>query len=205
MKYWYLFVSTISCVILYQFLEGGTLLEKIVTAITFGLITGVSVFPFAEIKRRIDNGIDIFATLESDPEKVKAHMLFIMQYGHYKGIAGALKEFNDIFRNYPQWRLGDWEVFRAWYKDLIDRALKNPEIYVLTMKDGSEYNKDIDPLYDPEAPDWEQYDRQYSYDNDEDNDKEDYYDGDNSDLQNVAEESFYTGIGLGATDNCLNR
>lgn len=165
-----------------------------------GLIAGVSVFLFAEIDRRIDNGIDLFASLETDPEKIKAHMLFIMQYGHSEGISGALKEFNDIFRNYPQWRLENWEVFRAWYKDLIDRAIEKPEIYVMAMKDGSEYNKDIDPLYDPDAPDWEQYDRP-RYD---DNDVGEDYD-DNPDLQNAAEEGFYTGIGLGATGNCLNK
>lgn len=160
MKYWYLFVSTISSVIFYQFLEGGTLLDKILTSIMLGLIAGMSVFIFAEIKRRIENGIDLFASLESDPETVKDHMLFIMQHGHYKGISGALKEFNDIFRNYPQWRLEDWVVFRAWYKALIDHALEKPEIYVMSMKDGSEYSKDIDPLYDPDAPDWEQYERE---------------------------------------------
>lgn len=170
MKYWYLFFSTILSVIVYQFLDGDSLFEKIVFSIMLGLIAGLSVFAFAEIKRRKENGIDIFATLETDPDKVKAHMLFIMQYGHINGIVGAIDEFNDIFRNYPQWRLHEWEVFRAWYKDLIDHALEKPGIYVMTLKDGSEYNKVIDPLYDPEAPDWKQFDRKCSYDNDVVND-----------------------------------
>lgn len=63
---------------------------------------------------RVKNGVDIFATLETDPEKVKEKMLFIMQYRHSEGIKGALNEFNDIFRNYPQWEFHKWVVFRAW-------------------------------------------------------------------------------------------
>ena len=36
--------------------------------------------------------------------------------------------------------------------------VKKPDIYGLTMKGGSPYDKDKDPLYDPNAPDWEQFD-----------------------------------------------
>ena len=104
---------------------------------------------------RVENGVDLFATLETDPEKVKEHILFIMQY---HGFEENLKELNDIFRNYPQWEFDKWEVFRAWYKEQIDYMVKKPDIYRLTMKDGSPYDKDKDPLYDPNAPDWEQYD-----------------------------------------------
>lgn len=151
---------------------------------------------------RVKNGVDLFATLETDPEKVKEHMLFIMQYRHSGGIKGALKEFNDIFRNYPQWELEKWVVFRAWYKQIVDHALANPEIYILRMKDGSDYTKEQDPLYDPDAPDWEQFDRPYCLDDEEDDD--DYTDTGNK-YRKAAEEGFYTGLGLGATDNFLNK
>ncbi|MDE7472042.1 MAG: hypothetical protein K2M68_00490 [Muribaculaceae bacterium] len=126
--------------------------------------------------------MDLLATLETNPEKVKEHMLFIMQY---HGAEENLKELNDIFRNYPQWELEKWEVFRAWYKDLIDHALENPEIYNLAMMGGAEYSKESDPLYDPDAPDWEQFDRPRYYDDDDN----DYTDTDNK-YRKEAEDGF---------------
>lgn len=120
---------------------------------------------FFELKRRKRLGIDLFAVLEKDRRAVKDHMLFIMQFGHSGGIKGALKEFNTIFRNYPQWHLENWEVFRAWYKHQIDHMVQYPKIYVMTMKkDGSPYSKEKDDLYDPDAPDWDQFDRIHYYD-----------------------------------------
>ena len=172
-----------------------------------GFLTGIIVFIYAEIKRRRENGIDLFATLKSDPEKVKADMLFIMQYGHSGGISAALEEFNDIFRNYPQWRLQDWVVFRAWYKDLVDHALEHPDIYTLGTKDGSPYVKENDSLYDPEAPDWAQFDRKHYYDEDEDDDDDnpdDDYGIGRKKIRESASEGFWLGVGLGATDNPLS-
>ncbi|MCX4289093.1 MAG: hypothetical protein OSJ46_06275 [Duncaniella sp.] len=154
----------------------GTIITFLIIAAVIGIIW------------RAKNGVDMLATLETDPEKVKEHMLFIMQFGHTEGIKGALNEFNDIFRNYPQWELEKWEVFRAWYKDLIDRALENPEIYNLTMKDGSEYTKEADPLYDPDALSWEQFDRKRYYDDDDDDDDDD--NNDTPDLKKAAKDGF---------------
>jgi hypothetical protein len=149
---------------------------------------------------RAENGVDLLATLETDPEKVKEHMLFIMQY---HGVEENLKELNDIFRNYPQWELQNWEVFKAWYKDLIDHALENPEIYNLTMKDGTEYSKETDPLYDPDAPDWEQFDRKRYY-NDDDDDNDDYND-DTPDLKKAANDGLMMGIGFGLANIITGR
>lgn len=170
------------------------------TIITFLIIAAVS-----GIIWRAKNGVDLLATLETDPEKVKEHMLFIMQFGHTEGIKGALNEFNDIFRNYPQWEFQKWEVFRAWYKDLIDRALENPEIYNLTMKNGSEYSKESDPLYDPDAPDWEQFDRKRYYEDENDcDDEDDYNDNDTSNLKKAAKDGFIMGIGFGLANTIIN-
>lgn len=152
-KYWYLLFSSIISFIVYLFLEGGTIAEKIGVSIVLGLIGGICVFAFSKIKYRKENGIDLFATLETEPEKVKERMLFIMQY---HGIEENLKELNEIFRNYPQWELHKWDLFRAWYKDQIDYMVKKPEIYGLTLKGGLPYKKENDPLYDPEAPAREQ-------------------------------------------------
>lgn len=202
MKYWYFLFSAIAAFIVYQFLNGGTPAEKIGFSIVLGLIVGLSVFAFSEIKRRKENGIDLFATLETDPEKVKDHMLFIMQY---HGIEENLKELNDIFRNYPQWELDKWEVFRAWYKAQIDHMVKKPEIYGLTLKGGLPYSKEEDPLYDPDAPDWEQFDRpRYYYDEKEDDDN-DYDDDDLSDNKKDSPSDWiYRGIGFGAVNSIFS-
>lgn len=155
-------------------------------------------------------GIDIFAILRSDPEKVKSHMLYIMQRGHEGGIAGAFGEFNDIFRNYPDWKLEDWEVFRAWYKYTIDNLMRHPDSCRMTMKgDGSPYAREKDPLYDPSAPDWEPYIPPTYDDDDEDDegdypDDDDYFDDDDRprrrrSLSQAAASGFALGAGIGVS------
>lgn len=173
------------------------------------IATWVIIIGIKQVIWRYKNGVDLWATLETDPEKVKEHMLFIMQYGHTGGIVGALNEFNDIFRNYPQWELKNWEVFKAWYKAEIDYMIKYPKIYGMTMKyDGSPYSKEKDPLYDPNAPDWALYDRDRSledYDYDEDSedydDSEDDNDNKRPSLREAAKNGFYMGLGFGAVNN----
>ena len=160
------------------------------TVITFLIIAAIM-----GVIWRAKNGVDLLATLETAPEKVKEHMLFIMQY---HGAEENLKELNDIFRNYPQWEFQKWEVFRAWYKDLIDHALENPKIYNLTMKDGSEYSKESDPLYDPDAPDWELFDTRPRYDDEED------YDDNTPNLKKSAKDGFMMGIGFGLANIIIN-
>lgn len=180
----------------------------VVLAIIGAVATFLMIAAFGGIIWRVNNGVDLLATLETDPEKVKQHMLFIMQY---HGAEENLKELNDIFRNYPQWELQKWEVFRAWYKDLIDHALERPKIYNLTMKDGSEYSKENDPLYDPDAPSWELYDRKRYYEDDDshdeanDDDYEDYDDNDDTpDLKQAAKDGFMMGIGFGVANIIIN-
>jgi hypothetical protein len=136
----------------------------IVASAIMGYCVSGACIAIAEIIRRKRLGIDQFATLMQSEKEVKASMLVDMQFGHHKGIEGAFKEFNDIFRNYPQWHLEDWEVFRAWYKHQIDHMVQHPDIYGLKMKDGSPYSKEKDNLYDPDAPDWEQFDRIHYHD-----------------------------------------
>lgn len=139
-----------------------------------------------QINWRKDNGVDLFAPLETDETTLKEHMLFIMQY---HGIEENLKELNVIFRNYPQWHLEDWVVFRSWYKAQIDHMVKYPDIYGLKMKGtGEPYNADKDPLYDPNAPDWEQYDRPHYDEDDYDEDDEDDDDDDEDDDENDDED-----------------
>ena len=172
----------------------------------------VAVGVVQEIKRRKELGIDIFAKLETDPEKVKAAMLYRMQWGGEGGIKETLNQFNENFHNYPQWELHNWEVFRAWYKAQIDHMVQKPEIYGLTLKGGLPYSKEEDPLYDPNAPDWEQFDRpRYYYDeDDEDDDNYDDEDDDNYDdddfsdnKKDSASDWIYRGIGFGLANSIL--
>lgn len=158
---------------------------------------------YYKLKWRYENGVDLFATLETDPERVKARMLHIMQWGHDAGIVGAIQEFSFIFRNYPQWHLSKWEVFRAWYKDQIDHMVKYPNVYNLTMKDGSPYIKENDPLYDPNALDWEQFDRDHSYEQYDDSNNDDDLDKYENKETDVSDAIAF-GIGFGIADNILN-
>lgn len=212
----FLFTSMIWFLVCYYKIGGDTV-DSILMAIFLGAVTSFLYLPIRETRQRIRKGIDPWAKLETDPEVVKAHMLFVMQWGHEHGVKGAIKEFNEIFRNYPDWRLHDWEVFRAWYKDLIDHIISFHGIHALSGPDGEPYTRENDDMYDPEAPDWKQFDRRhyYDYDVDDDDDDEesdnfddgygyddddDYSDGGHK-LKRSAEEGFYTGIGIGAGMN----
>lgn len=183
---------------------------SILGTIFIGAIVGVMAYvfivlligAFKEINRRVENRIDLTATLETDPEKVKSHMLSLMQYGTYKKMPEVFREFNDIFRNYPQWELEKWDVFRAWYKDLIDHCIANPEIFHLTNKeDGSAYVKELDPLYDPDAPNWEQFAAPVYDDEDFDDDTAEEDEHDENDktggLFSSNAEALGFGMGLG--------
>ena len=208
-KHFYYILSSVATFVgFYYFyhLDPKIYIQDFLMALMIGFLgIGPLVFAVAEIKRRHENGIDLFAYLETDPMKVKKHMLFIMQYGHHEGIVGALNEFNDIFRNYPQWKLTEWEAFRAWYKKEIDHMLKYPDIYNLTMKsDGRPYCKEDDNLYDADAPDWEQFERPHYYDDDEDDIDDDDFDEKAPDLKTAAKEGFLMGIGFGIVNNTLN-
>lgn len=161
-------------IVIFRCVFNDDVVSEIFLGIFCGIASSLCVPAYWEIQRRRDNGIDLFATLETDEEKLKAHMLFVMQWGNGGGIKGQFKELKDIFRNYPQWHLTDWEVFRAWYKDKIDFMCEHPDVFVMTMKDGSPYEKEKDALYDPAAPDWAQFDRE-RYDDEDDND-DDYID-----------------------------
>lgn len=178
---------------------GLIILALFCTVITFFIVAAIKAIIW-----RVQNGVDLLATLETDPEKVKGYMLLKMQYGHYEGIKGVLREFNDIFRNYPQWEFQKWEVFRAWYKNLIDHAIKNPEIYKLTMKDGSLYDIEKDPLYDPDAPDWEQFDRKRYYDDDDDEDDDDDFSDNSSNDKDSLSDCFCGGIGMGLASSIFS-
>lgn len=190
-------------IIIYH-IEGSYSFVNTTTSLICTFCTFLLIGAIKEIVRRWKNGIEISATLETDVEKVKSHMLFIMQWGHQEGIVGALAEFSRIFRNYPQWELSKWEVFCAWYKCQIDDMLKYPEIYKMTMKsDDSPYAIEKDPLYDPDAPDWSQFDRDHSHDFDDDDDDDDF---DCREMRGSWSntDALYFGMGMGVADGLMD-
>lgn len=201
---WIMIVSSIiSGVILAIFIPDGGSGEKIIGALvggpTFGFICLLIYLTILDTKRRRKLGIPLSASLESDPEVVKANMLFVMQFGNGGGIVGQLKEFNETFRCYPEWELEKWEVFQAWYKHQFDHMCQYPEIYGLRFKDGSPYDKEKDPLYNPDAPDWEQFDK-IDYSEEED----DPYANSRKSLGEDAADGLAMGVGLGAGLSALD-
>lgn len=188
-------VSTCIFTVYFYNLDPSTPFQAFFTACFVSGALALIVPCIYQIKWRKDNGVDLFATLETDEEKLKEHMLFIMQY---HGVEENLKELNEIFRNYPQWHLADWEVFRSWYKAQIDHMMKYPEIYGLTMNGtGEPYSKEKDRLYDPEAPDWEQYDISRCDDDDDDSDDYDDEDSGNDDKKSKVSDALSVGMGIG--------
>lgn len=183
-------------------IEDGLTVDGFIMSLIFTIVSWGIIYAIKEIKWRVNNGVDVFANLETDQEKVKSHMLFIMQNN---GVEENLKELNEIFRNYPQWDLSKWEVFRAWYKAQIDYMSEFPEIYHMTMTGtGKPYSKEEDPLYDPGAPDWEQFDSPRHYDDDDDDDDFDDFEDGGRNFKKAAEDGFSMGIGLGAAANFVN-
>lgn len=125
----------------------------------------------------------------------------ILVWFQFRSFSDTMKELEQMFRQNKHLKLHRSKVFRAWYKHQIDYMAERPDIYRLSMSDGTPYDKNLDPYYDTNAPDWEQYDRR-SYSDTPDSD--DYADS-RRDIKKAAEEGFYTGVGLGAISVFLNK
>lgn len=119
----------------------------------------------------------------------------------FRSFSDTMKEIEPLFRQNKHLKLHRSKIFRAWYKHQIDYMTEHPDIYRLSMNNGSPYDKDSDPYYDNNAPDWKQFDRRNYRDND---DYHDYTDS-GPNIRKAAEEGFYTGVGLGAISTILNK
>ena len=79
-------------------------------------------------------------------------------------------------------------------------------------KDGTPYSTETDNLYDPDAPDWWQFDTRPCYDDEEDDDDDEYneddYDDDYDDgtkkLKKAAKDGFMMGVGFGIVNSVIN-
>ena len=157
-KFWGLTaIIYIGLVLSWYYFTGDFSLSSLFLCVILTICTLLIIACVRNIIWRIENGVDVFATLETKEEDVKRRMLFIMLGRHTGGIAEAFDELNAIFRNYPQWNLSGWDVFRSWYKENIDYMVKYEYFYGLKDKTtGEPYIKENDPLYDLNAKDWEE-------------------------------------------------
>lgn len=144
-------------------------------------------------------GIEDPDLIEYISEKEKGKMLIKMQWDNLDGVYRVLEYVLPTINKYPECNFQDWDAFKAWYKETVDNHSSLVELYYRTHVDADfVYCKENDPLYDPDAPDWEQFDRDHSHDFDPTLDYTDYSLGYNK-KRRAAEDGFFTGIGLGAT------
>lgn len=137
------------------------------------------------------------AYLQKKREEKEQEMLFIMQYHSYPT---AIQEIKQIFRKNKHLKLHRSKIFRAWYKHYKLREKADPELYRQLLYAGMT-PLELDPYFDPNAPEWEQFDTRPRYDDDND-----YYFGDNTpNLRKAAEEGFFMGIGLGLANRFINK
>ncbi len=167
MKNYIIFYSVVAAiygiwVVILQHLYPERIVQNLLYSICGTLATLLLIVIIMGISWRVQNGVDVWATLISDENLVKEKMLIAMRY---RTTQEAMDELSVYFRNYPQWPLEEWEVFRAWYKYTIDKALKFPQYPHLRWDRMDEtYTTKFDGYYDPEAPDWELYADPSKYD-----------------------------------------
>lgn len=135
--------------------------------------------------------------IQRSRKEKEMEMLFIMQHLPFPD---AMRDIEKTFQLNSHLKLHRSKIFRAWYKHHKLWEKKDPCFYQKLLDAGMTPHE-LDPYFDPNAPDWEQFDIRHCYDDDE----EDYYDDDPPNFRKAAEDGFYTGLGLGATDNFLNK
>lgn len=138
------------------------------------------------------------AYIQKKRKEKEMEMLLKMQYSPFPN---AMQEIEQIFRQNKHLKLHRSKIFRAWYKHYKLREKEDPELYQKLLDAGMTPHE-LDPYFDPNAPDWEQFDTRPRYDDDN---NDDVYDDDTPNLYKVAEDGFFMGIGLGAADNFINK
>lgn len=149
--------------------------------------------------------------LQGKRKEKEEQMLFWMQY---RSFPDAMRAIEQLFRQNKHLKLHRYRAFRAWYKYHKDWEKNNPEFYAKLLANGMTPHEE-DPYYDPNAPDWAQFDRPHYYDNcDDDDDYDDDYDDDDYDdydddsrssrLRKAAEDGLMMGVGLGVADDLFD-
>lgn len=140
--------------------------------------------------------------LQEKREEKEAEMLFKMQYLPFHD---AMRDIEQIFRQNKHLKLHRSKIFRAWYKyhKLLEK--KDPEFYQKLLDAGMTPHE-LDPYFDPNAPDWEQYEirRDYEDDEEDEDDDDDYLDESTPNLKKAAKDGFMMGIGAGIAGSILN-
>ncbi|MDE6468783.1 MAG: hypothetical protein K2L28_07805 [Muribaculaceae bacterium] len=188
------YIVAFSCTLYWAYDGSGSVgLDEIGLSFLIGVCAVLLVLAVDSIIWRLQNDLDLTDSFETDIEKVKARLLSIME-NLPEGGEGAIKSLNTAFRIYPEWKLQKWDTFRAWYKAIIDFMTSQPHLYRLTIPGGMPYRKELDPLYDPEAPDWELFDNSDSLgenDDDFDIDSVPFYDDEGEEYESEEEYREY--------------
>lgn len=100
-------------------------------------------------------------------KELREHILWHMQIPYSN--PEKLRNIEKIFRQNPDLKLHRYLPFRAWYKHYMGSYLENPDFYAKLIAAGMT-PLDQDPYFDPNAPDWEQFDQEHYYDDDDDDD-----------------------------------
>lgn len=139
--------------------------------------------------------------LQGKRKEKEEEMLFKMRYLPFPD---AMRDIEQIFRQNKHLKLHRSKIFRAWYKHHKLWEKKDPEFYQKLLDAGMTPHE-LDPYFDPNAPDWEQFDTRPHYDDDDydDNDNDDY-NNNTPNLRKAAEEGFFMGIGFGAANSIIN-
>lgn len=153
--------------------------------------------------------------LQGKRKAKEEQMLFWMQYCSFPD---AMRDIEQLFRQNKHLKLHRYKAFRAWYKYHKDWEKKDLEFYAKLLANGMTTHEE-DPYYDPNAPDWAQFDRPHYYDDDDADEDYDDYDGDDEDyddydeddfdekspdFKKAARDGFMMGIGYGIVNNTLS-
>lgn len=108
---------------------------------------------------RVENGVDLFATLETDPEKLKLKLYMKMLQCQIERFPEVFNDITEETRNYPKWDILGSKMFQSWYKYNVDYMLQHPMNYDLSwLADGNPYIKEKDLYYNFHALPWEETD-----------------------------------------------
>ena len=136
-------------------IDFGLVLLAIIGTISTFLIIGALI----GVIWRVQNGVELLATLETNPETLKLKLYLKMLPCRIDRFPNVLNEITDEAQNYPQWDILGSKMFKSWYKENVDFMLKYPMNYDLSwLSGGQPYIKEKDPYYDINAQPWDETD-----------------------------------------------
>lgn len=185
-------VCGLPCIVL------GLLIGAVIDGYISSLYPDFLYTPFADLRKWT-------GVLIEKREKIQEQMLVKMQYLPFPT---AMQDIEEIFRKNKNLKLHRFKIFRAWYKHYKLREKRDPEFYQKLLDLGMT-PLELDPYFDPNAPDWEQFALAIDYgeyeddEYDDDEDEDDFSDNSNNKNESAAD-WFYGGIGFGAVNSIFS-